>query len=121
MDSLVDRALQSNFNLETGVASVAKCQAVVDREGAGRFPTLEVSGRGEVQRPDSENNAQIRLGITSEYENRSVGQIRSGVDAARYRMRATEADYQTAALSLSAEVARTYFSVDRSTKSARTL
>ncbi|MDE2828856.1 MAG: TolC family protein [Gemmatimonadota bacterium] len=109
MDSLVDRALQSNFNLETAWHRLRSAQAVVDREGAGRFPTLEVSGRGEVQRPDSENNAQIRLGITSEYEIDLWGRIHSDVDAARYRMRATEADYQTAALSLSAEVARTYF------------
>jgi outer membrane protein TolC len=109
MDSLVDRALQSNFSLETAWHRLRSAQAVVDREGAGRFPTLEVSGRGEVQRPDSGNDAQIRLGITSEYEIDLWGRIRSGVDAARYRARATEADYQTAALSLSAEVVRTYF------------
>ena len=86
MDSLVNRALQSNFSLETAWHRLRSAQAVVDREGAGRFPTLGVSGRGEVQRPDSENNAQIRLGITSEYEIDLWGQIRSGVDAARYRM-----------------------------------
>ncbi len=109
MDTLVDWALQSNFNLETAWHRLRAAQALVDRESSSQFPNLEVLLGGEVQRPTSVGDEKLRLGITSEYEIDLWGQIRSQIEAERYRAKATHADYQTAALSLSAEVVRTYF------------
>jgi len=109
MDTLVDLALQSNFSLETAWQRLRGAQAIVDRESSSRFPDLEVLFGGEVRRPKSVGDEKLRLGITSEYEIDLWGRIRSGIDAQRYRARATLADYQTAALSLSAEVVRTWF------------
>lgn len=109
MDTLVDLALQSNFNLETAWQRLRGAQAIVDRESASLFPDLEVLLGGEIRRPESGNAEKLRLGITSEYEIDLWGRIRSGIEAERYRARATHADYQTAALSLSAEVVRTWY------------
>jgi multidrug efflux system outer membrane protein len=109
MDTLVDRALQSNFNLETAWQRLRGAQAIVDRESSSQFPNLEVLLGGEIQRPKSVGDEKLRLGITSEYEIDLWGRIRSKVEAERYRAKATHADYQTAALSLSAEVVRTWF------------
>ncbi|MBT4141172.1 MAG: efflux transporter outer membrane subunit [Candidatus Latescibacteria bacterium] len=109
MDSLVNRALQSNFNLETAWQRLRAAQALVSGESAARFPDLNVRLGGEVERPKSPGDEKLRLGITSEYEIDLWGRISSGIAAQHYRAKATHADYQTAALSLSAEVVRTYF------------
>lgn len=109
LNSIVDRALRNNFNLETTWQRLRAAEAVVDRESASLFPDLEGQLQGEEQRPESAGNEQLRLGFTSEYEVDLWGRIRSQVEAERYRAKASHADYKTAALTLSAEVARTWF------------
>jgi NodT family efflux transporter outer membrane factor (OMF) lipoprotein len=73
------------------------------------FPDLEALFQGEIRRPEFEDTEQLRLGLTATYEVDLWGRIRSGIEAERYRSRATYADYRTAALSLSAEVVRTWY------------
>ena len=109
VDSLVDTALQSNFNLETAWQRLRGAQAVVDRESSSLLPDLEAFFGGEIERSESGDDETLRLGIASEYEIDLWGRIRSGIDAERYRARATRADYRTAALSLCAEVIRTWY------------
>ena len=109
VDTLVDAALQSNFSLETAWHRLRSAQAIVDRESSSLFPSLEVFFGGEMERSESGDEETLRLGIASQYEIDLWGRIRSGIDAERYRAEATHADYQTAALSLSAEVVRTWY------------
>lgn len=109
MDSLVNQALQSNFDLETAWQRLRAAQAVVDRESAARYPDLNVRVGGEIERPKSPGDEKLRLGITSEYEIDLWGRVSASIAVQHYRAKATHADYQTAALSLSAEVVRTYF------------
>lgn len=108
MDTLVNQALQSNFTLETAWQRLRAAQAVVDRESSTWYPDLKTRLNDEVQLPKSVGDEKLRLGITSEYEIDLWGQLRSKIDAQKYRARASNADYRTAALSLSAEVARTW-------------
>ena len=109
VDSLVDTALQSNISLETAWHRLRGAQAVVDRESASLIPDLDVLFQAEVERSESGDDETLRLGVASDYEIDLWGKIRSAVDAERYRSRATRADYRTAALSLSAEVVRTWY------------
>lgn len=109
MSALVDSALQSNFNLATAWQRLRQAQAIVNRESSALFPDLFGLFEGERRRPEFDDTERLRLGLTSEYEIDLWGRIRSTIDAERYRERATFADYQTAALSLSAEVVRTWY------------
>lgn len=109
MNALVDSALQSNFDLATAWQRLRAAQAIVDRESASLFPDLNAIFEGELRRPEFDDTERLRLGLTSEYEIDLWGRLRSRIDAERYRERATFADYQTAALSLSAEVVRTWY------------
>ena len=116
LDATVDSALTSNFGLKSTFQRLRAAQAVVDREAAALLPTLEGSAQGSVSRTppeDGQGEAQqtenLQLGLTSTYEVDLWGRIRSSVDAERYRAQATRADYQTAALSLSAEIVRTWY------------
>lgn len=111
LNDLVDSALNSNFDLKTAWERLRAARAVVDREASAFFPRLDGSVRAEKNRSQSQfrDSEVLQLGLSSEYEIDLWGQIRSGVDAERFRARASYADYQTAALSLTAEIVRTWY------------
>lgn len=116
LDATVDSALTANFGLKTTWQRLHAAQAVVDRESAALFPTLEGSADGSVSRrsddepeSDASQTEQLQLGLTSVYEVDLWGRINARIDAEQLRAEATRADFQTAALSLSAEIVRTWY------------
>ena len=111
LNALVDTATASNFTLRSTWERLRAAQAVVDRTSAGLFPSLDASAQGTVQdaQPETDGGAeQLQLGLNAAYEVDLWGRLQSQVAAERFRARATRADYQTAALSLSAEVVRSW-------------
>lgn len=125
LNRLVDRALGSNFDLAAAWERLREARAVVERERSDLFPDLDGFLEGNVRRDESDFGAdddfgeeedfgdteELRLGLSASYELDLWGRIHSSVEAERYRAEAGLADYRTAALSLSAEVARTWFQV----------
>lgn len=114
LDRLVEQALQDNFDLASSWQRLRQAQAVLRRESAPLYPALDVTGSGSIRRPRSETDEfqedqQLQLGLAAEYEVDLWGQIRSQAAAERFRARATYADYQTAALTVSAEVVRVWY------------
>lgn len=82
---------------------------MVDRASAGFWPSLDARLDGDADRGDGGDSESLDFALSANYELDLWGRIRSGVDAERYRASASHADYQTAALSLSAETVRTWF------------
>ncbi len=113
LNALVDTATASNFTLKTAWQRLQASQAVVDREAGALYPDLQGSAQGAVTgtqgEADGTDGETLQVGLSSAYEVDLWGQIRSSVQAERFRARASRADYQTAALSLSAEVVRTWY------------
>ncbi len=111
LNALVDSATASNFTLKSAWERLQAAQAVVDRESSGLFPTLDASGRGEVRRSEgtAEPTEALELGLDASYEVDLWGRIRASAEAERFRAQATRAEYQTAALSVSSEVVRTWY------------
>ena len=114
LNALVDSATAANFTLRTAWQRLQAAQAVADRAAAPLLPTLDASagGRvegGEEQFEEGQTNETLDAGLTSSYEIDMWGRIRSRVQAERLRAEATRAEYQTAALTLSAEVTRTWY------------
>ena len=114
LNALVDSATASNFTLKTAWQRLQASQAVVDRESGALFPDLQGSAQGSVtgtqgESTVSEEGEALQVGLSSAYEVDLWGRIRSRVQAERFRAGASRADYQTAALSLSAEVTRTWY------------
>jgi NodT family efflux transporter outer membrane factor (OMF) lipoprotein len=113
LNALVDSATASNFTLRTAWERLQAAEAVVDRESGALFPDLEASGQAQVTRTesgeaDADAGENLSAGISSVYELDLWGRIRSRVQAEQLRAEATREDYQAAALSLSAEVVRTW-------------
>jgi NodT family efflux transporter outer membrane factor (OMF) lipoprotein len=109
LNQVVERALRDNLNLETAWRRLREAQALVDLQYSSLFPDLEGIAEAETRRSESANDEILRIGLASSYEVDLWGRIRSEVEAGRYRARAAHADYQTAAMSLSAEVALTWY------------
>ncbi|MCF8303227.1 MAG: TolC family protein [Bacteroidales bacterium] len=111
LNDLVDTAFSANFNLKTAWQRLKAAQAVVRRENANLFPAVDASARSEMSRSIYEfaDNNSFRLGLSAEYEVDLWGRINSRVEAEQYRANTTYTDYQTAALSLSAEIVRTWY------------
>ena len=109
LDRLVEQALETNFTLKTAWQRLHEARAVVKREASFLLPDIEGFSEGAVGRGESSDSEQLRLGLASTYEVDLWGRIRSVVKAEQFRFKATYADDQTAALSLSAEVARTWY------------
>ena len=113
LSAVVDSATAANFTLLSAWQRLKAAQAVVDRESGALFPDLEGSAqarttRGERSGGENADAESFSLGLSSVYEIDIWGRIRARVQAERLRAEATRAEYQTAALSLSAEVVRTW-------------
>src|SRR5690606_16697584 len=81
------------------------------REASDLLPDLNgVMGTDSTFGPGS-NPSRNTWGLDAAYQVDLWGQIRSRVEAERLRAEATHADYQAVALSLAAEVSRTWFSL----------
>lgn len=111
LNTVVDTAMNSNFTLLTAWERLQAAEAVADRESSTLFPSFEASGSAQANRfsDSSQDSEQLQLGLTSSYEIDLWGRIGSIVDAEQFRAQATFFDYQTAALSLTAEIVRTWY------------
>ncbi len=111
LNAMVDQALDSNFNLLSVWYRFEEARAVVDREGSYLFPSVEATLQSRLNRPqpDFVGGENLQLGLSAFYELDLWGRIRAAVQAERYRAEATFADYQAAAISLSAEIANTWY------------
>ncbi|MDZ7690355.1 MAG: efflux transporter outer membrane subunit [Balneolaceae bacterium] len=74
-------------------------------------PTLRLPPRADISRSQSEfgSSEDIQFGLSSVYEVDLWGRIRSNIEAEEFRAAATLTDYQAAALSLSAQIVRTWY------------
>lgn len=110
LDSEIEQALTDSFTIEAAWQRLAAARAVTQRESAALLPVLdgfaEADKRWANEASDSQN---VAFGLEAAYEVDLWGRIESQVEAAEFRQRATLADYQTAALTLSAEITRTWY------------
>jgi NodT family efflux transporter outer membrane factor (OMF) lipoprotein len=118
LNEFIDRALEKNFDVRTAWNRLEASRAVLERTSADLYPELTGSVSGDVRRTDSSQSftsqdEEIRLGLSADYEVDLWGRIDSTVEAERFRTRATRQDYQTAAISLTAEVTRVWFQLLR--------
>ncbi len=111
LNRLIDSALSDNFNLANLWHQFQAAQAVKKREKSFLWPDIQASVQSGISRPEPDfaGGENIQVGISAAYEVDLWGSIRSGYQAERFRAEASLADYQTGAISLSAEIALTWF------------
>ncbi len=121
LDQLIEKALAGNLSLLVIWDRLAQAEAVARREGAALLPAVdgEFDASASTQsnnRDDLFNGSSSRttrnnlsLELIARYELDLWGRIRSTRDAAALDVKATEEELQAAAITLTAEVATTWY------------
>jgi NodT family efflux transporter outer membrane factor (OMF) lipoprotein len=124
LDALMHAALQNNFSLRAVWDRLDQAAALARKAGADLYPTLDASAsatrnmrRGDVRSSDS----QYAAGLAAAYEVDLWGRVRSSVQAAELDRQATAAQLRTAAVTLSAQVATTWYQLAEQLAQARLL
>lgn len=113
LNGLIDQALANNFSLKTAWDRLSQARALVKSAGADLFPTLDLEGEDSrnwsFDSGETTEGHTYSLGLAASYEVDLWGRIQSSRDAAAFAAQASEQDLQAAALTLSAEVASTWY------------
>jgi len=119
LDALVEQAIADNLSLRTVWDRLAQVEAVARKEGAALWPAVDgQAGAARIIQHDEPlgggNNrttyrTDLFVGLVASYEVDLWGRVRSTHDATRLDVRATEEQLRAAAITLSAEVASTWY------------
>ena len=110
LNALVDGALRDNLSLRATWDRLAQADAIARRDGAARLPAVSLSGSAEQTRgEDIATSRDYATGVAASYELDLWGRVRSTAEAAQFDAQAVAAALDTAAISLSAEVAGSWY------------
>jgi len=111
----VNNSLNSNFTIKSAFERIKMAKAILQKARAPLLPWIDaessLSHRTIREGNRYVNLDQILLNANVSYEIDLWGRINSGVEAARLELAAQKADFQTAILSLSSQVASSYFEI----------
>lgn len=119
LESLVEEALGRNFELRGAANRVAAARAQARIDGAERRPQLQLAGAVNRSKRDAGQDTGFTNASTDRFELSGQvsweadlwGRLSDQARAARSDLRAAEADYQAARLSLAANIARQWYDV----------
>ncbi len=106
-------AMAGSFSLAAARARLRQARAVVRIEGADLRPTLDGSVEASEQHNGSAEGDSYSAGLAASYEVDLWGGIAAGATSARLEAEASRFDLRAAAVSLTAEVATTYYTLLR--------
>ncbi|WP_245583703.1 efflux transporter outer membrane subunit [Salinimicrobium xinjiangense] len=111
LDSLVKKGLEENLSLAGNLEAYYAALARVQRENSSLFPQVDVfSGiTSRKAQTDFSEDFEYRTGFSASYEIDLWGRIRAGIQAEKYTADAIFRDYQAAAMTISAEIATTWY------------
>ncbi len=109
LNQLIEQALRHNFSLRAAFNRVEQARALAKKTGATLTPSIDAKVNGSHQFSDSLSTSGFSLGLVASYEVDLWGRIRANLHAAELDFRAQSEDLQTAAISLSAEIANTWY------------
>lgn len=121
LNALVAQSLAGNFTLKAAWNRLAQAQAAARKTGAAQWPTLDGSagmtrtGREQALAAGTGTDRTFQttyaLGLSAGYEIDLWGRVRAAQDAASLQAEATAHDLRAAALSLSGQVASSWYSL----------
>lgn len=111
LNSVMDEALSGNLELAANWQQYRAALASVRIENSALFPQVDANVETLIRRPQFEfaENGDLEAGISASYELDIWGRISSGVQAEEFRAKASFFDYQSVAMTLSAEISATWY------------
>ena len=118
LNALIIEMLSDNLTLKEAWARLNQVRALAVQAGSGLYPELTGTAGGSSMRQrfrngsrKTESNQDYFLGIISSYEVDFWGRIRSERESALFEVTAAREDLNTAAMTLSAEVANRWLNI----------
>ncbi len=118
LDSLMAKALGTNFDILTAWARLRQSQAAANKALAEFFPQIDIDGRASQHRTSTQTDVELpssqtlsesfNINLTASYELDFWGRVRSQRQAELLRHEATRNDLQTAAITVAGSVADTW-------------
>lgn len=119
LDELIGQGLSGSLTIRAAWDRLAQARATASKAGASLLPSLDGEAGASRQRQKATTSSgtsrrvtstsDLSLGLVSSYEVDLWGQLRSTRDAALYDAEASEEDVRTAAITLSAEIANSWY------------
>ncbi len=110
LEQLMQQALAGNRSLRATRARLEQARAVARREGAPRWPALTASGEATRERTDQGVTSELFSGgASASWELDLWGRVDAAADAAALDAQARAAAWSDAAITLTGEVANTWF------------
>ncbi|WP_435102414.1 efflux transporter outer membrane subunit [Arhodomonas sp. AD133] len=113
LNRLESAAMAGSFSMAAARARLRQARAVVRIEGADLKPSLDGTVEASDQRNGSTGGDSYSAGLVAGYEVDLWGGVAAEATAARLEAQATRFDLRAAAVSLTAEVATTYYTLLR--------
>ncbi len=112
LNELIETALTENFTIRAAWDRLKQAKAIAVREGAFRFPHVNATGNANRSRDNEGTQTdRLSLGLSMNYELDLWGRIRALTSAAFFEVEANENDLYATAITLSAEIAKTWYSL----------
>lgn len=109
LNQLVNRALEENLSLRASYQRLLQARATASKQAAGLLPSLDANVGAERQDSETTRSDSFSAGLSASYEVDLWGRVQSLAEAEELRASASKADYQAAAVSVSGEIANTWF------------
>ena len=117
LNRLVEQALSDNLTLKGAYARLAQAEATARRDGAARVPSISIQGSAtRTERTESAGSGPsgpegvvLSVGAAASYELDLWGRVGSLSKAAALDRQGSREDLKAAAMSVSAQVALTYY------------
>ena len=112
LNQMEDTALKYNWDLKAAVARVDQARASVTIAGANQLPSVSAGGAsGREGNAQGSGESLSRVGLNASFELDLWGKYRRMKESARAKLLATEAARDTVRLTLTADVAKQYFTM----------
>ena len=109
LNQLIDSALSNNFSLLSAYNRLEQAQAVAQKTSADLIPSISAVFTGGQNYSSNKDSSQFILGLNASYEVDLWGRIRANRNASDLDVRVVQENLNTAAISLSAEVAIAWY------------
>jgi outer membrane protein, multidrug efflux system len=108
LNRLITRALSHNFSIRQARARLEQAAALTAAQKAGTLPLVTMEGGYTRTDQDNDSFTIFSLGPAAAYEVDLWGRINADITAAQLETQASKFDLETAAMTVAAEMARTW-------------
>lgn len=109
LNRLIKQALADNFSLLAAYNRLQQAQAVAQKSGSELIPAVNASFETSQRSTGASTLNNLSLGLAAGYELDLWGRIRANINASELDTLSAEQDIAVAAISLSAEIAGTWY------------